>query len=275
MLGARSQILGISTRDWDDDARPMRQTSSSPPSGDLQPNIHLPGQADPAPKANVVAVEYPLVDVRDMIVVHTAMLREFRLAPQTVARVPAGAHRAVRRVSAHLELLCDMLHHHHAGEDQLLWPPLRALLTSEGQTRLDEAEAQHSDIDAALRMVNAARQRWTDVDGHGGRNDLIVALELLYGLLVTHLDAEERELLPLAAAYLSADQWAALARAGATSVPISKLLLVFGMFAYEGDPAVLATMLRSAPPPVRVVVPMLAPRVYARYAERIHGTRRP
>ena len=120
--------------------------------------------------------------------------------PRPTVRQPAGAHRAVRRVSAHLELLCDMLHHHHAGEDELLWPPLRALRSREGQARLDEAEAQHSDIDAALGMVNLARQRWTDVGGNGGRDDLIASL-LLFGLLATHLDTEERELLPLAAAH--------------------------------------------------------------------------
>src|SRR4051794_38972612 len=96
----------------------------------------------PPPNPTAATVDGALVDVRDMIVVHTAMLREFRLAPQSVARVPAGAHRAARRVNAHLELLCDMLHHHHAGEDELLWPPLRALLTADGQGRLDDAEAQ-------------------------------------------------------------------------------------------------------------------------------------
>ena len=171
-----------------------------------------------------------------MIVVHTAMLREFRLAPQCVARVPAGAHRAARRVNAHLELMCDLLHHHHAGEDELLWPPLRALLTADGQARLDEAEAQHTDIDAALRLVNTARHRWTDLGDDGSRDELIAALHHLHGLLVTHLDTEERELLPLAAAHLTPGQWAAVGEAGAAAVPKSKMLLVFGMFAYEGDP---------------------------------------
>jgi hypothetical protein len=50
---------------------------------------------------------------------------------------------------------------------------------------------------------------------------------------------------------------------------------VFGMFSYEGDPEVLATMLDSAPAPVRVVVPRIAPRIYARHAARVYGTPRP
>ena len=49
-------------------------------------------------------------------------------------------------------------------------------------------------------------------------------------LLAEHLDTEERDLLPLAAAHLTPAQWAAVGAAGAASVPRSKLLLVFGMF---------------------------------------------
>lgn len=253
----------------------MTETSSPHPSKGLPQGQLQARRAGPPPSPPVATVEQPLVDVRDMIVVHTAMLREFRLAPQAVARLPTGAHRAARRVNAHLELLCDMLHHHHAGEDELLWPPLRALLTADGQASLDEAEAQHTDIDAALRLVNTARHRWTDLGDDGSRDELITALHHLNGLLVTHLDTEERELLPLAAAHLTPGQWAAVGEAGAASIPKSKMLLVFGMFAYEGDAGVLTTMLHSAPPPARIMVPMLAPRIYARYAKRIHGTRRP
>ena len=52
-------------------------------------------------------------------------------------------------------------------------------------------------------------------------------------------------------------------------------MLVFGMFAYEGDPEVLAVMLAAAPAPVRFLALHVAPRIYARHAARIHGTPRP
>lgn len=220
-------------------------------------------------------VEQPLIDVRDMIVVHTALLREFRLAPAAVRRVPDGARRSAARVDAHLGLLCDLLHHHHTGEDELLWPALRAVLPIAAMASLDEGEAQHAAIDQALNRVGVVLQRWrTLVDG-ASRIELVASLETLHGLLDEHLDAEERTLLPLAAAYLTRQQWLAVGEAGAAAVPKSKLLLVFGMFAYEGDPAVLADMLGSAPLPARFVVPLLAPRVYARQAARVYGTTRP
>ena len=47
------------------------------------------------------------------------------------------------------------------------------------------------------------------------------------------------------------------------------------MFAYEGDPQVLAGMLQAAPALPRLLVPLVAPRIYARRASRVHGTSRP
>jgi hypothetical protein len=70
-----------------------------------------------------------------MLVVHTALLREFRLAAPAVARVPVGRRGQSRRVGRHLELLCDLLHHHHHGEDELLWPVLRRRLSPDAVGR--------------------------------------------------------------------------------------------------------------------------------------------
>jgi hypothetical protein len=219
--------------------------------------------------------ERPPVDIRDMLVVHTALLREFRLAPDAVARVPAGARRRAATVDRHLGLLCDLLHHHHAGEDELLWPPLRDRAPARAAALLDVAEAQHAGLDAALERVRDARRSWLGACDPGSREELVDALRTMHGLLAEHLDTEERTLLPLASAHLTEAQWRAVGEAGAAAIAKSQMLLVFGMFAYEGDPEVLATMLAEAPAPVRVVVPHLAPRLYARRAARVHGTPRP
>ncbi len=216
-----------------------------------------------------------LVDVRDMIVVHTALLREFRLAPEAVRRVPidAGARAAV--IDRHLGLICDLLHHHHAGEDKLLWPLLRARLPQRAVVHLDEAEAQHASLDKALRRVAITRRDWVQRVDAERRDALVEALGTLHHLLATHLDAEERTLLPLAAAYLTEAEWRAVGAAGAAAIPKTKMPLVFGMFSYEGNPEVLATMLQHAPALPRLLVPILAPRLYAHRAAQVHGTPRP
>jgi hemerythrin-like domain-containing protein len=217
----------------------------------------------------------PLVDVRDMLVVHTALLREFRLASGAVCRVALGEKRQAARVERHLDLICGLLHHHHAGEDELLWPPLRARLPESAIARLDAAEAQHGGIEQALDRVGAARARWIERLDTDSRSALAEDLQRLHQLLAEHLDHEERTLLPLAAAHLTAAEWTAIGAAGAAGVPKSAMPLVIGMFAYEGHPEVLATMLSAAPAVPRIVIPRIAPRAYARHATRIHGTPRP
>ena len=217
----------------------------------------------------------PLVDVREMIVVHTALLREFRLLPRAVARVGTGDVRRAAVVDRHLGFLCDLLHHHHEGEDTLLWPRLRERLPAAAMAHLDEVETQHAGLDTALQAVTAARTRWTADAGATHRDTLVAALDALHGQLKEHLDTEERAVLPLAASALTEAEWHAVGEAAAAAMPKPALLLAFGMFAYEGDPEVLRAMLASAPAVPRLLLPRIAPRAYARRAAQVHGTSRP
>ncbi|MEH3153816.1 MAG: hemerythrin domain-containing protein [Gordonia paraffinivorans] len=217
----------------------------------------------------------PAVDVRDMLVVHTALLREFRLAPGAVRRVHADDPRQRDRVDDHLDLLCTLMHHHHEGEDQLLWPLLRKRLAGEDAAMLDVVEAQHAGIDAALGRVDVARAAWRETVDAMTTGRLASALDDLFVALRDHLEVEERSVLPLAAVHLDPAEWHAVGEAGAAAVPKSSMPLVIGMFAYEADPAVLRDMLRPAPAPVRILMPRIGPRVYARRALAVHGTRTP
>lgn len=104
---------------------------------------------------------------------------------------------------------------------------------------------------------------------------LVDRLRRLHALVEEHLHTEEQDVLPLAAMHLTEPEWREIGEAGVASIAKPKLPMVFGMLMYEGDPAVLRTMLKSAPVLPRLVVPRVAPRVYARYARRVHGTGRP
>lgn len=228
--------------------------------------------ADAAPGPTV---DDDLVDVRDMVVVHTALLREFRLAAPAVVRTTPGDRKRAATVDDHLQFVCDLLHHHHEGEDELLWPVLRPRVGTEAQAVIDAAEEQHAGLDAALGRVGAARSSWRAEPSAAHRDVLAAALQELHGLLAEHLELEERALLPLAAAGLTHAEWHALGASAVAALPKPVLPLVFGMFAYEGDPAVLRAMLAPAPALPRMLIPRIAPRAYARRAARVHGTRRP
>ncbi len=219
--------------------------------------------------------EPPLVDVRDMIVVHGALLREFRLLAAAIAALPTDATRRRKAALDHLDHVCGLLHHHHEGEDALLWPLLRDRVGSAGRSAIDEAEAQHAHIDACLQAVVAGRKSWADDPAAARRDALASDLNTLHAVLADHLEFEERRLLPLAAATFSEPEWHAIGEAAVAATPKPVLPLTFGMFAYEGDPTVLRDMLRSAPLVPRLLLPHLAPRVYARRATRVYGTARP
>ncbi|MDQ2739762.1 MAG: hemerythrin domain-containing protein [Actinomycetota bacterium] len=218
--------------------------------------------------------EPPLVDIRDMIVVHTALLREFRLSPALIRKVSPGDVRRAGVVGAHLHFLNDVLHHHHAGEDELLWPKLSARVPVQGAL-MAQMESQHAQIDSALTVTNDALAAWrTSADGEI-RDRLADEMQHLYGLLAAHLDAQERDLLPLAAAWLTEEEWREIGAAGVAALRKTKLPLLFGMLMYEGDPVVLSAMLRTVPALPRLVLPSIARRTYARYARKVHGISAP
>lgn len=219
--------------------------------------------------------EGALVDVRDMIVVHTALLREFRLAPAAVTHTAPGNRKRAQAVAGHLRFLCDMLHHHHSGEDELLWPKLRARAAESAHELIGEMESQHAHIDGALSRVRQLRDAWRANPSVTLRTELAAALTALHAALSEHLDLEERALLPLAASLLTPDEWHAIGERAVAAMRKPELALSFGMFSYEGDRAVLRDMLATAPPPVRLLLPHIAPRLYAHRAKAIHGTARP
>ena len=82
-------------------------------------------------------------------------------------------------------------------------------------------------------------------------------------------------MLPLAAALLSEAEWNAVGEAAVVTMPKPDLALAFGMFAYEGDPEVLRTMLHGAPAVPRYLLPKIAPLLYRRRARRVYGTPTP
>ncbi|NJC71928.1 hemerythrin domain-containing protein [Planosporangium thailandense] len=215
------------------------------------------------------------VDTRDMLVIHTALRREYRLAPALVRTVaPRDTTRACD-VSEHLEFLNGMLHHHHSGEDRLLWPKLLERVPAEVAPTVELMEQQHHGIHDAMEQVNAAMARWREHATTADRDQLADSLDRLNARLTEHLAAEEEHILPLAARSLTPAEWGQLGEEGMAGVPKNQRALVFGMLMYEGDPQVIAEMLAHAPRLLRFVLPTLARRAYGRYARRVHGTPTP
>jgi hemerythrin-like domain-containing protein len=224
---------------------------------------------------NPAGSETQLVDIRDMLVAHAALVREFRLAPTAVSRVKPGDRKHARDVDEYLAMMCFTLHAHHDGEDKILWPVLRDRLSAAESRLLDEIETQHANINGSIERVNEARRRWLDQpdNDHGG--ELVDKLQTLYELVTEHVEDEERDVLPMAAAYLSEAEWHAMNEGGKDVLSPKEMLFVVGMACYGLNRELTSVTLYSLSAPVRLLLSPIARRMYARRAARVHGTRRP
>jgi hemerythrin-like domain-containing protein len=114
----------------------------------------------------------PGVDTREMIAVHSAFRREFRLAPALVRGVAPGDVTRAEVVADHLELIGTFLHHHHDGEDRLLWPKLLERVPAELTSTVELMERQHEGVHAVIEEMTATLARWRADAGQTDRDQL-------------------------------------------------------------------------------------------------------
>ncbi|MEV4814075.1 hemerythrin domain-containing protein [Micromonospora avicenniae] len=214
-----------------------------------------------------------MADIRDMYMAHAMLRREFDLLPQLVRDVAPGDTGRAAVLAEHADLLCNVLHRHHEGEDLELWPRLHERAGAEAEAIVSTMEAQHHAIEVAHAEVVALLPGWRRT-AQGG-SELVDALERLRAALLEHMVMEEERILPLAEKYVTAAEWKKLGEHGMASTPKKDIPLVLGMVMYEGDREVINEVLAEAPLPVRLIMPLIAPRRYAAHAKRIHGTATP
>src|ERR1700754_3500464 len=81
----------------------------------------------------------PMADVGEMYLVHTMLHREFSLLPDLIRGTDRNDAKRRALIGAHAQLVCQILHTHHEGEEMVLWPLL-----------LERAEAEATEIVAAM-----------------------------------------------------------------------------------------------------------------------------
>jgi hemerythrin-like domain-containing protein len=214
-------------------------------------------------------------DARDMFAAHTMFRREFGLMPGLVHSVTAGNKRRTALVADHVALVSMVLDLHHSGEDKHIWPRLRERGTREIASIVGVMETQHEAIHECLLQVKKALESWRESASAETRDALASALGRLIPVTNEHLALEEERVVPLIEKYITAAEYALLAQEGQADTPPDKLPTIFGMFMYEGDPAVIGEIVAQMPAEVRPVIKDLATQAYAAYAEELYGTATP
>ena len=214
----------------------------------------------------------PLTDTSIMPVIHTLFRRELRLAGGLLRGVADGDTARAAVVADHLDLVGEVLHHHHTAEDDLLWPLLLERVPDDLAPIVHLMESQHARVETLLAEIGPLMSTWRGTAAASERDRMAGLYDDLYVALAEHLDAEEQRLLPIAARNVSQEEWERMGEAARAGTPKGKGLVVFGMIAYDGGPEGVALMMHGAPPPVRWLVPRLGARAYRRHATKVHGT---
>jgi hemerythrin-like domain-containing protein len=217
----------------------------------------------------------PLADVRDMYMAHIMFRREIGLAPALVRGVAAGDIERAAVVAEHIELVDSVLHHHHQAEDAHLWDRLLARAGSVAGPVVRDMERQHGAIDELLAEVRATLAPWRDSADPALGARLAAAITRLHERLVEHLATEEEKALPLVEKHITAAEWGRMIADGAADVDPARMPLMFGLMAYEAEPATVRDIIAGMPPEVSAVIGDLAAQAFAAHAERVHGTATP
>lgn len=209
-------------------------------------------------------------DTREMIVVHDVFRRLFGDLPKLVRQVPDGdVARAEVLTSCFIELTTG-LHHHHTGEDELLWPKLMNRVQAD-QAFVLRAEEQHERVHEALErslgLVNVFRLEARVPQ----RDALAESMERLDGLLREHMADEEAYILPLVEQHLTLAEWEELGERGRASMPKDRMLIHLGWI-LDGVPAgEQREFIRHLPLPARLAWRLLGRRAFAKERRRIYG----
>ncbi len=215
------------------------------------------------------------VDTRDMLVVHDSIRRQFGQVPALVRDVAPGDGVRAAVVADHVDLLGALLHHHHAGEDRLLWPVLQPRVRADVVSTVERMERQHEGIADAQESVTTAMVAWRAAAGEDEREALATALEGLVERITEHLAAEEEHILPLAAEHMTPAQCSGSARRAWPACPGSNYPWSSGWSCTRRTRRSSGGCWRTPRWRPRLLMPRLAPRAYARYARRLHGTTTP
>ncbi|MEV6927236.1 hemerythrin domain-containing protein [Dactylosporangium sp. NPDC051485] len=201
--------------------------------------------------------------VQEMVVVHRIFRRESRNLAESVAACPAGDTARAALLTGLARDYVEGLHHHHTGEDDLLWPKLLARVDLDAETVL-RMEQQHHVVAEGLEDVGRCLAAWERGAGEAERAALVEALRRHREQLLVHLDDEERHILPLVAEHITAAEWAELGERGLANTPKNKLLFLLGAMLEDATPEETARFLGLLPLPARILWHTVGKRSYAK-----------
>lgn len=195
-----------------------------------------------------MSVDAQLTNTSDMPLVHEAFRRGLGEARSQLGFIDDGDTERAAHFADYMAELLWLLHAHHAGEDELLYPLIVERAPEEGAlvARMDE---QHSAVAATLHAAMDAAAAYRTSGSAADASALADACDALLAQLAPHLDEEERELVPVAARTVTQEEWSRLPGHALMSYTGDRIWLPFGL-ATEAFPEPMINVILDGPSPV-------------------------
>jgi hypothetical protein len=217
------------------------------------------------------AADAPGCDTSDMLTIHALFRRAFTDAPTLVLGVDDGDVERALVVAAHVREVAGALHHHHSGEDELLWDALEQRAPA-CALHVGRMRAQHATTAAQLRELDDVLPAWEHAARADTRAVVADALDAIRDTLLTHLGDEESSVLPVASTVMSQREWGALHEHGMSTIPRDRLLLQLGWILEVIPADERAGWLRTnLPLPGRLAWRLVGRRQFAAHRARVYG----
>jgi Hemerythrin HHE cation binding domain len=208
-------------------------------------------------------------------VLHQAVRREFRMLAELASWAPAEDTDRAAELTGHADLLARVLLQHHATERELLWPALFRCLPAREVDGARDAIAYWTSraalLDHVLRDLSTVARQWAVAQTLPARNAFARACTRLADQVDAHLSAEERDLHPLLARYLTAAEWTAVSRAATTPLSGREQLILLGLALEDACAIDRARLMAGLAPATRTAWRVVGRRTYRATVVRLRG----
>ncbi len=209
-------------------------------------------------------------DMTEMYAIHDCLRAEFSRLPGLVEAVAPGDSARAGVVGGHVMVMTSVLHAHHEGEDELVWPVLQ-VRSPEHVQLVEEMTEQHGQMVTAIDRAQEQAQAWMADAGEDGRAALMTTLAGLNEDMVAHLEMEEREVVPLISRDMTQDEYAAVGAHSRASLSPEQLAVGLGLILADTTPERGEAILAGMPAEGRAAFEQFGVPIYEAYAARLAG----
>ncbi|WP_284975734.1 hemerythrin domain-containing protein [Arthrobacter sp. efr-133-TYG-104] len=211
-------------------------------------------------------------DTSGLIVIHTMFRRLFTDAPRLVREVASGDTERSKVIGNHIAEIVSGLHHHHQGEDLLLWDRLESRSPA-CAIHVKLMRSQHASVAALLEQLDTAVPVWQRSAAPEDGAQVAALLDEVRTVLFVHLGQEEELILPAASTSLSQREWDELGEYGMAGIPKNRLMINLGFVLEAFSPEERSTWMKANVPGIaRALYGLFGRRQYASHYRRVYGT---